>query len=205
MVTAIFALGPNAEFGNMNQLPWGSFPQELEAYKSALDEALQPHHPNIILVGKNTWDGLPVSAKQNLVNHTSNIWIYGSKMPKEYPGANFRLIRDIGFNLPEEWEYSNVVCIGGAHLLEKMFFLGHIEKAYVSTVSWETPLTYTKKNLYSGEPSVMVKHPQFECTASIPGVKAKLKGNTRVYRTSGIKEIPYSKNSIVFIQEIYYL
>lgn len=182
MITAIFAKGVSDEFGCEGGLPWGSFPQELEAYHSALEESFaQPGMP-IILVGAKTWLGLPDSAIQKLVSYTSNIWIYGSRntlLDMRNTTANFTFISNIGNTLPPEWSYSNIVCIGGATVLEQLFNRYHVDRAYISTISNSQAMEMPN--------DTKIKIPEY------------INDTTRIIKMTG------KKDRLSFVQELYIL
>lgn len=193
MVTAIFAVGSEGQFGLMGGLPWGSFPQELEAYHSALEHAFTTNHnPRVLLVGSNTWKSLPKKAVDRLLDYTTNVWVLsrdGFVNPRG--GEKLSILTNIGYTLPEEWDYHNVVCIGGAFLLKNLFAYNHIKKAYISTISWDSPRQYDET-----ESSFLA-----DTWLNLPF----LEDTTKVLMKTGYKSVPEQDNCLRFKQELHYL
>lgn len=192
MVTAIYAVGSEGQFGYNGGLPWGSFPQELEAYYSALEHAFgSKPGPRILLVGSSTWKSLPKKAVDKLLEYTTNVWVLsknGYVSPRS--GERLTIVTNIGYALPEEWEYHNVVCIGGGFLLRSLFAHAHITKAYVSTISWDKPMYYPET-----QSSFMA-----DTWLRIP-----LTDTTKILMKTGYKLVPEQDNCLRFKQELHYI
>lgn len=134
MITAIFAVGTHGEFGLNGKLPWGSFKEELEAYRNALSRVLSGFNGMpAILVGATTWDSLPKSAKEFILSKTKKIFVY-SRKPYTIPSADVHIISSIGYRIPDELDLYNIVCIGGARLLKELWTYGWLDKAYISHI-----------------------------------------------------------------------
>lgn len=192
MVTAIFAVGSEGQFGYRGKLPWGSFPKELEAYHSALERAFnETPNPRILLVGSSTWDSLPKKAIDRLLSYTKNVWILSSSgYIYSRGGENKTILTQIGQTLPPEWDYHNVVCIGGAYLLNQLFHFGHIDKAYISTISWDKPTVYFEENRTG--------------FLADTWLKPDLKYTTKILMMTGYELKPEINNSLQFKQELHY-
>lgn len=141
MITAIFATGTSGEFGLKGKLPWGSFPEELETYKdtiiSIVNQPFMAH--TAILMGRLTWDTLPEAAIEFLLSQTNNVIIVGRSGVQCTHDAEITYISNLGSTLPPDWEYMNIICIGGASVLNSLLAHGHLNKAYISTVYYDTP------------------------------------------------------------------
>lgn len=187
MVTAIFAIGPQGQFGYRGGLPWGSFPQELEAYNNALNSVFSGERPVVLLIGKSTWETLPEKARDKLINKSSQIWVYGRSEPSKY-GVKVNVLTEIGYTLPPQWEYHDVLCVGGAYLLNKLFELGHIDKAYISRVWWNLPAPINSESLT-----------EFPCDSWL---KVNLEGITSQFICKNYEFREH--NSLWFMQELFY-
>lgn len=192
MVTAIFAVGSEGQFGYEGRLPWGSFPQELEAYHSALEHAFTANYnPRVLLVGSNTWKSLPKKAIDRLLGYTTNVWVLSRDgLVNPRGGEKLSILTNIGYALPEEWDYHNVVCIGGAFLLKTLFDYCHITKAYVSTIYWDKP----------------VWNPETKCSfLADTWLQPPIEDSTKLLMKTGYMLVPEQDNCLHFKQELHYL
>jgi dihydrofolate reductase len=162
MITAIFAVGPQGQFGKGNGLPW-----ECKADLEGMYADLKRLRPNIILVGARTYKSLPLSVikKISTACNTPNLWssskeetkappewhVYsrGPVPQKEGHTDNFGVILEISESLEKYYEGVNVVCLGGAGLLEHLFDYDLIDQAIVTHIrlnkdheSKPKPITY---------------------------------------------------------------
>lgn len=191
MVTAIFAVGANKEFGNKGKLPWGSFYLELESFYSAIEESFCVPNSTmpILLVGNNTWRDLPLPAVNKLLEYTKLVYVLAKKdayIPKR-ADETLAVLTNIGSKLPPEFDYANVVCIGGSFLLTKLFENYHVDKAFVSTI------TQTK----DGEPEI------FEADTFLQLPQYVMDSTSTLVRRGSVTT---SDNKMIsFTQELYYI
>lgn len=130
MITAIYAVGPNGEFGLKGKLPWGSFKEELDAFYSQLDVL----NPDNIIIGAGTYLALPEVVRQRMVGE-SDLFIRADRpLPNDIKHGIYTPISKIGDTLPTFLKDQQTVVLGGATLLYEMYIHGHIESAFVSTI-----------------------------------------------------------------------
>lgn len=130
MITAIYAVGPNGEFGLQGKLPWGSFKEELDAFYSQLDVL----NPDNIIIGAGTYLALPEVVRQRMIGE-SDLFIRADRpLPDDIKHGIYTPISKIGDTLPTFLKDQQTVVLGGATLLYEMYIHGHIESAFVSTI-----------------------------------------------------------------------
>lgn len=130
MITAIYAVGPNGEFGLKGKLPWGSFKEELDAFYSQLDVL----NPDNIIIGAGTYLALPEVVRQRMIGE-SDLFIRADRpLPNDIKHGIYTPISKIGDTLPTFLKDQQTVVLGGATLLYEMYIHGHIESAFVSTI-----------------------------------------------------------------------
>lgn len=113
-----FAMGEHGEFGYKGKLPWGSYPSELKFFW----ESLKQEKHRTILVGENTWNGLPESVKDKIRDITEGgIRIVSRENPLSSIVENNSSIK----------EYS---CIGGAYVLQQIIENFTVDKIYHSII-----------------------------------------------------------------------
>lgn len=127
MITAMYAVGPNGEFGLRGKLPWGSFKEELDAFYSQLDVL----NPDNIIIGAGTYLALPEVVRQRMIGE-SDLFIRADRPLPD--GIIYTPISKIGDTLPTFLKDQQTVVLGGATLLYEMYIHGHIESAFVSTI-----------------------------------------------------------------------
>lgn len=135
MIAAIYATGPNGEFGLNGKLPWGSFKEELDIFYATLDSLA----PDNIIVGAGTWLALPKIARERMLGD-SELFIYANRPLPENIGLATR-ISSFGYALPEFLKSEVTVVLGGAALILEMYAKNHLDMAYVSTITSATPLS----------------------------------------------------------------
>lgn len=115
MITAIYAVGPNGEFGtDEGRLPWGSFPQELENFYNLLEKDFKSA---IILVGKRTYETAPPRLKRLLSERY--VLVYGRTPPKDWlHDSKHKLLTQIGKGLQSYTEEVDILCLGGKTVIE---------------------------------------------------------------------------------------
>ncbi|UCR80954.1 putative dihydrofolate reductase [Escherichia phage Lindwurm] len=130
MITALYAVGPNGEFGLRGKLPWGSFREELDAFYSQLDVL----NPDNIIIGAGTYLALPEVVRQRMIGE-SDLFIRADRpLPDDIKHGIYTPISKIGDTLPTFLKDQQTVVLGGATLLYEMYIHGHIESAFVSTI-----------------------------------------------------------------------
>lgn len=130
MITALYAVGPNGEFGLRGKLPWGSFREELDAFYSQLDVL----NPDNIIIGAGTYLALPEVVRQRMIRE-SDLFIRADRpLPDDIKHGIYTPISKIGDTLPTFLKDQQTVVLGGATLLYEMYIHGHIESAFVSTI-----------------------------------------------------------------------
>ena len=130
MITALYAVGPNGEFGLRGKLPWGSFKEELDAFYSQLDVL----NPDNIIIGAGTYLALPEVVRQRMIGE-SDLFIRADRpLPDDIKHGIYTPISKIGDTLPTFLKDQQTVVLGGATLLYEMYIHGHIESAFVSTI-----------------------------------------------------------------------
>lgn len=130
MIAAIYATGPNGEFGLRGKLPWGSFKEELDAFYSQLDML----NPDNIIIGAGTYLALPEVVRQRMIGE-SDLFIRADRpLPDDIKHGIYTPISKIGDTLPTFLKDQQTVVLGGATLLYEMYIHGHIESAFVSTI-----------------------------------------------------------------------
>lgn len=135
MIAAIYATGPNGEFGLNGKLPWGSFKEELDTFYATLD-TLEPEN---LIVGAGTWLSLPTQLRERMLGD-ADLFIFADKpLPASVGLAT--PISHIGETFPAFLREEQTVVLGGANLLKHMYFNGHIDFAFVSTINSATPLS----------------------------------------------------------------
>ncbi|EJB4242381.1 hypothetical protein MT068_001472 [Salmonella enterica] len=128
MITAIYATGPDGEFGLQGKLPWGSFHEELDAFYAQLDIL----NPENIIIGAGTYLALPKVVRERMIGD-ADLFIRADRPLTEDAGV-YTPISKIGDNLPSFFKDQQTVVLGGASLLLEMYQYGHIESAFVSTI-----------------------------------------------------------------------
>ena len=130
MITAMYAVGPNGEFGLRGKLPWGSFKEELNAFYAQLDVL----NPDNIIIGAGTYLALPEVVRQRMIGE-SDLFIRADRpLPDDIKHGIYTPISKIGDTLPTFLKDQQTVVLGGATLLYEMYIHGHIESAFVSTI-----------------------------------------------------------------------
>lgn len=136
MITAMYAVGPNGEFGLRGKLPWGSFKEELNAFYSQLDVL----NPDNIIIGAGTYLALPYTVRERMIG-ASDLFIRADRpLPDDITHDIYTPISMIGDTLPTFLKDQQTVVLGGANLLLEMYQHGHIESAFVSTIFSEQKL-----------------------------------------------------------------
>ncbi|ASU02457.1 dihydrofolate reductase [Salmonella phage falkor] len=135
MIAAIYATGPNGEFGLNGKLPWGSFKEELDIFYATLDSLA----PDNIIVGAGTWLAFPETLQKRILGD-SDLFIYANRPLPNSVGSATR-ISNIGYSLPDFLKEEVTVVLGGATLLLEMYVNNHLDMAYVSTINSVTPLS----------------------------------------------------------------
>ena len=124
MITAVFAMGVNGEFGSnsRNGLPWGTIPEELENFYNLLENECKG---DIILVGKKTYETAPPRLRRLFEQRM--VLVYGRSEPAWYVPQNrkvinkpHKLITKIGPGLRKYAERTDIVAIGGKTVIEQM-------------------------------------------------------------------------------------
>lgn len=133
MINALFAVGPNGEFGTNNgRLPWGSFPEELENFYSLMENDFAR---DIVLIGKNTYETAPPRLRNLLCDRL--VLVYGRSEPKWHenvlPG-NHKLITKIGKGLVSYAADTDIVAIGGKTVLHQLMKKNLLNSALRSVV-----------------------------------------------------------------------
>lgn len=130
MITAMYAVGPNGEFGLQGKLPWGSFKEELDAFYSQLDVL----NPDNIIIGAGTYLALPQAVRIRMLGD-AEVFIHANRpLPEDAEHEIYTPISNIGYTLPSFLKDEQTVVLGGANLLQEMYQYGHIESAFVSTI-----------------------------------------------------------------------
>lgn len=129
MITALYATGPNGEFGLHGKLPWGSFKEELDAFYTQLDIL----DPDNIIMGAGTYLALPQAVRSRIVGE-ADLFIRADRPLADSIKEIYTPISRIGDNLPSFLRDQQTVVLGGATLLKEMYQYGHIESAFVSTI-----------------------------------------------------------------------
>ncbi|ELI5798137.1 dihydrofolate reductase [Escherichia phage PSa2] len=135
MIAAIYATGPNGEFGLNGKLPWGSFKEELDIFYATLDSLA----PDNIIVGAGTWLAFPETLQKRILGD-SDLFIYANRPLPNSVGSATR-ISNIGYSLPDFLKEEVTVVLGGATLLLEMYVKNHLDMAYISTITSATPLS----------------------------------------------------------------
>ncbi|CAL5098796.1 Dihydrofolate reductase, phage-associated [Salmonella phage Tennessee] len=135
MITAMYAVGPNGEFGLRGKLPWGSFKEELDAFYSQLDVL----NPDNIIIGAGTYLALPEVVRQRMIGE-ADLFIRADRPLADSIKETYTAISRIGDTLPTFLKDQQTVVLGGANLLLEMYQHGHIESAFVSTIFSEQKL-----------------------------------------------------------------
>jgi dihydrofolate reductase len=125
MIKAIFACDDNWGIGKNNSLPWPHNPEDLKWFKEMTDDG-------IVIMGRNTWESLPVKPLPNRINYviTSDPNIskgyYGRFTSTNLPRA-IKAITEYRYNpCPDIW------IIGGAQLFESCIPI--IEEVHLSRI-----------------------------------------------------------------------
>lgn len=117
------AVGTKGEFGYNGKLPWGSYPDELKLFWDSLEIVKQ--EGRVIVVGNNTWNGLPAAVKRRLDT------MFGGNL-QVINGEN--TLTHLLMSLPEGVHYA---CIGGAYLLETVMLTEKVDSVYMSYIESE--------------------------------------------------------------------
>lgn len=136
MIAALYACGPNGEFGLNDKLPWGSFEEELKIFAQTLTIA---HNSNVI-VGIKTWQNLPASVKKLLVDLNIEVYLYVPNPQrdinalKEYFGNVF-IITKFDVSIAEFIGKDKITLIlGGASTLKDAMDAGILDGLYISRI-----------------------------------------------------------------------
>ncbi len=135
MIIAMYAVGPNGEFGLRGKLPWGSFKEELDAFYSQLDVL----NPDNIIIGAGTYLALPYAVRERMIGE-ADLFIRADRPLADSIKEIYTPISMIGDTLPTFLKDQQTVVLGGANLLLEMYQHGHIESAFVSTIFSEQKL-----------------------------------------------------------------
>lgn len=107
---ALYATGPDGQFGLNGKLPWGSLPEELEHFYVRAEKAIA------VVVGAKTYFNSPKRLRDFL--NTKIVYVYGSVDGKLRSDKHFFLTKLTSSFRKVTKDYS-VVFIGGKALLEK--------------------------------------------------------------------------------------
>lgn len=147
MIYALYAMGPNGEFGSAIGLPWGSFSEELEFFY----EFLEPFKADIIVVGKRTYETAPKRLREVLEKRQVLVW--GRTPPTIWYNEQHRHLRYIGKGLKTYLNGSDAVIIGGAALLEEAASQKVIDAFIRSTIEMKLC-----GNMWDNFPTIKLKH-----------------------------------------------
>lgn len=147
MIYALYAMGPDGEFGSEKGLPWGSLPEELEFFY----EFLEPFKADVIVVGKRTYETAPRRLREMLEKRLVLVW--GRTPPKEFYSPQHRHLRYVGKGLKTYLNGSDAVIIGGATLLEEAANQKIIDAFVRSTVNKKL-----SGDIWDNRPTVYLKH-----------------------------------------------
>lgn len=152
MIVGLYAVGPDGEFGLEGKLPWDSFPEELTAFKNIL----QSNKGGCIIVGMNTWNGLPTSIKELLESLNYKILMYCNRKTAEVldlVSEGYFIINKFDYSLKEYLTDVTALVIGGAQTLVDAMDAGIMDGLYISRV-WNNEAlpfaadTYLPEQLY---------------------------------------------------------
>lgn len=147
MITAVFAMGPNGEFGSTTStsgLPW-VFPDELDNFYATLRKI----NPTKLLIGASSYAKLPESVKGKIIStisrqvgaftkHTPPFIIFDPKETCRDVRFDPRVdvvLTEISDSIAKLADNERVVCLGGAYLLKELVGWGVLETAHVTEVS----------------------------------------------------------------------
>lgn len=124
---AVFATGPNKEFGNNNQLPWISCKEDLQRFKRITTN-------KIILMGSATFQSLPalLPDRTHVVLSSNQLIHCRNGEPPHYRfSGDFKqcievIKEDIG---------SDIAVIGGPSIIEQAILSGEVSKIHITTLS----------------------------------------------------------------------
>lgn len=171
MISAIFATGPNGEFGFKGKLPWSNYKLELETFYSTLAQI----KPQVLLMGAKTYLSLPSSVLNKMKETCAttddqgakvlpDVHVVGAsalnKVISEQGVIDFIPITSLGSNFKEFYvQDANVVCIGGASLIEELYDMGALTNMYISIVAPTTENatmeadTFLNKKIFKSQPT----------------------------------------------------
>lgn len=113
-----FAVGDKGEFGNGKLLPWNSYGLELDFFW----HSMRAVDDRVIILGKKSWEALPDPVKGYLYKLTGGrLEVISSE----------NLVEDVIAKYPD----SNLACIGGAFLLERIMNEYTVDRIFYSEVS----------------------------------------------------------------------
>ncbi|QGH45267.1 thymidylate synthase [Bacteriophage Eos] len=171
MIYALYAMGPNGEFGSAKGLPWGSFPEELEFFYASLDAGKS----DVIIVGKRTYETAPKRLRELLEKRRVLVW--GRTPPENWYNPRHRHLRYIGKGLKTYLNGSDAVIIGGAALLEEAASQKVIDVYLRSTIEMKLC-----GNMWDNFPTIKLKHDDLLLWPVDSAVVVHRRGENEKYR-----------------------
>lgn len=134
LVTPVFAIGTNGEFGYRNKLPWPRLSKDLEHFWNTIRSNGYHDDKKVVIMGRKTFESLPNRMKpipgvMNFVISSNN------QLDSKYPGI--RVFSDLQsvFNLIDYFEASvKIYLIGGCGLIEE-FYQYHSDRCLLSIIT----------------------------------------------------------------------
>lgn len=123
---AVYAVGPDGQFGLGGRLPWGSLPEELEHFYAVVDKA------SVLVVGAKTYFSSPPRLRSLLSRKT--VYIYGLPKGDDLFSDNHRYLTKLSYAFRKVTGNFSTMFIGGKVLLEEAHFHKLIDVHIRSTV-----------------------------------------------------------------------
>lgn len=171
MIYALYAMGPNGEFGSEKGLPWGSFPEELGFFYECLDAGKS----DVIIAGKRTYETAPKRLRETLEKRRVLVW--GRTPPANFYNSRHKHLRYIGKGLKTYLNGSDAVIIGGAALLEEAAKQKVIDVYLRSTIEMKLC-----GNMWDNFPTIKLKHDDLLLWPVDSAVVVHRRGENEKYR-----------------------
>lgn len=138
---AVFATGPNFEFGNENKLPWISCREDLQRFKELTLN-------KVILMGADTFRSLPALLPNRIhvvLTRDSLIHCKNGERPHYIHSGDFkRCIEEIKQNVGDD-----IAVIGGPAIIGQAVEYGEVKTMYITTLDgFDEPLEHDVKFNY---------------------------------------------------------
>ena len=120
----IVAMSKNKGIGLNNKLPWNNITNDINFFKNKTTNVINPSKINAIIMGRKTWESLPIKPLKNRLNLVLST----------NPSYNFNNFNDILNYCNNNNKIENIYVIGGSKVYEKALYHDLCEKLYINEI-----------------------------------------------------------------------